>query len=140
MLAAFLADPEKFVDYAGQATEFAVQEFAKAGIQLASAVTGGAARGLEKLYRQHPRRLWTRCSRASLSRHGPGRTGRLASLLVIVGLPIRWIFRPFAWMFRPLGFAIKRIVPKRPLADASQGKIADRSRSPPRQPMRTNWD
>ena len=47
VLAAFLANPEKFVDYAGQATEFAVREFARAGIQLASAVGGGAARGLE---------------------------------------------------------------------------------------------
>ena len=35
VLAAFMANPEKFVDYAGQATEFAVQEFARAGIQLA---------------------------------------------------------------------------------------------------------
>src|SRR5262249_40425284 len=47
ILAAFLVNPEKFVDYAGQATEFAIREFAKAGIQLASAVGGGAARGLE---------------------------------------------------------------------------------------------
>ena len=66
MLAAFLANPEKFVDYAGQATEYAVREFAKAGIQLASAVGGGAARGLENLDRPDPRRLRARLSRASL--------------------------------------------------------------------------
>ena len=47
VLAVFLANPEKFVDYAGQATEFAVREFARAGIQLASATGVGAARGLE---------------------------------------------------------------------------------------------
>ena len=47
VLAAFLADPDKFVDYAGQATEFAAREFARAGITLASAVGGGVARGLE---------------------------------------------------------------------------------------------
>ena len=47
ILAAFMVNPEKFVDYAGQATEFAVREFARAGVQLASAVGGGAARGLE---------------------------------------------------------------------------------------------
>ncbi len=47
VLAVFLANPEKFVDYAGQATEFAVREFARAGIQLASAAGLGAARGLE---------------------------------------------------------------------------------------------
>ena len=44
VLAAFLANPEKFVDYAGRATEFAVREFAKAGIQLASAAGLGRAR------------------------------------------------------------------------------------------------
>ena len=47
VLAAFMANPEKFVDYAGKATEYAVREFAKAGVQLAGAVGGGAARGLE---------------------------------------------------------------------------------------------
>ena len=45
VMAAFLADPDRFVDYAGRATEYAVREFAKAGVTLAGAVTGGAARG-----------------------------------------------------------------------------------------------
>ncbi|MFO0887836.1 MAG: hypothetical protein U0790_01690 [Isosphaeraceae bacterium] len=47
VLAAFLADPDRFVDYAGQATEFAVREFARAGISLAAAAGGGVAQGLE---------------------------------------------------------------------------------------------
>ena len=47
LLAAFLANPDKFVDYAGQATEFAVREFAKAGITLAAAAGSGVAQGLE---------------------------------------------------------------------------------------------
>jgi hypothetical protein len=39
--------PEEFVDMAGQATDFAVRQFASAGIQLATAVGGGAVAGLE---------------------------------------------------------------------------------------------
>ena len=47
VLTAFLLNPEKFVDYAGQATEYAVREFGRAGVKLAGAVGGGAAKGLE---------------------------------------------------------------------------------------------
>lgn len=47
VLTAFIAAPEQFVDMAGQATDFAVRQFATAGIQLATAVGGGAVRGLE---------------------------------------------------------------------------------------------
>ena len=76
VLAAFMANPEKFVDYAGQATEFAVREFARAGIQLASAVGGGGGARPRDLDRPGPRRLRTRLPRASLPRHGTGRSGR----------------------------------------------------------------
>ena len=95
VLAAFLANPEKFVDYAGQATEFAVREFAKAGIQLASAVGGGAARGLETSIGQT---LAAYGLDFPVFRYlGMGLAGLVVvlSLLVIVGLPIRWMFRPF---------------------------------------------
>lgn len=47
ILTAFMTSPEEFVDMAGQATEFAVRQFASAGIELATAVTGGAISGLE---------------------------------------------------------------------------------------------
>ena len=47
VLALFLANPEKFVDTAGRVTEYAVEQFAKAGISLAGSVSQGAARGLE---------------------------------------------------------------------------------------------
>jgi hypothetical protein len=100
VLVAFMANPEKFVDYAGLATEFAVKEFAKAGIQLASAVTGGAARGLESS-------IATTLAAYGLDfpalRYlGMGLAGLvvLLSLMVIVGLPIRWMFRPFGWGLR----------------------------------------
>ncbi|MGP0070043.1 MAG: hypothetical protein ACLQGP_41395 [Isosphaeraceae bacterium] len=121
VLAVFLADPEKFVDYAGRATEFAVHEFAKAGIQLATTVGGGAMRGLETTLGEA---LSAYGLDVRLLRYlGMGMAGLVVvmSLLVIVGLPIRWILRPVVWMFRPLGFAIKRIVPKRPLAEAPRG-------------------
>jgi hypothetical protein len=117
VLAAFLANPEKFVDYAGQATEFAVREFAKAGIQLASAVGGGAARGLESTISQ------------ALSRYGldfpvlrylgMGLAGLVVvlSLLVIIGLPIRWILRPFVWVIRPFELLFQRIAGRRSMAE-----------------------
>jgi hypothetical protein len=107
VLAVFLANPEKFVDYAGQATEFAVREFAKAGIQLASAAGLGAARGLESSIGEslsayglnHPVFRWA----------GMGLAGLVAAsaLLILLGLPIRWLLRPFAILFRPIGFLFR---------------------------------
>jgi hypothetical protein len=102
ILAAFLANPEKFVDYAGQATEYAVREFAKAGIQLASTVTGGAARGLETTIGEA---LSSYGLNLPLLRYlGMGLAGLVVvlSFLVIVGLPIRWLFQPILWPFRML--------------------------------------
>jgi hypothetical protein len=100
ILAAFMVNPEKFVDYAGQATEFAVREFARAGVQLASAVGGGAARGLETTIGNtlagygldFPAFRYFGMVLAGLA--------VVLSFLVVVGLPIRWMFRPFAWMLR----------------------------------------
>jgi hypothetical protein len=106
VLGAFLANPDKFVDYAGQATEFAVREFAKAGVHLASAVGGGAARGLESSIGQ---------ALASYGLDAPllrkiGMAGAglvvVMAVMVILGLPIRWLLRPFTWPIRH--FANKR--------------------------------
>lgn len=100
VLAAFLANPEKFVDLAGQATEFAVQEFGKAGIQLASAVAGGAARGLD---RSIGHTLAAYGLNHPLLRYlGMGLAGLVAvlSLMVIAGLPLRWLLRPISWPLR----------------------------------------
>ncbi len=100
ILAAFLANPEKFVDYAGQATEYAVREFAKAGIQLASTVTGGAARGLETTIGEA---LSAYGLNLPLLRYlGMGLAGLvvLLSFLIVLGLPVRWMFRPILWPFR----------------------------------------
>jgi hypothetical protein len=103
VLAVFFASPEKFVDYAGQATEFAVSQFAKAGIPLASAVAGGAMRGIENSIGQVLTAYgldfpWLRYV-------GMGMAGSIVvvSLLVIVGLPVRWMFRPVLWPLKWLG-------------------------------------
>ena len=107
--AAFLANPEEFVDYAGQATEFAVREFAKAGIQLASAIGGGATRGIQSSMDQ---------TLAGYGIHGPALRYFgiglsilvvVLSLIVIVGLPVRWLFRPFGWLVRRV-VACRRVV------------------------------
>jgi hypothetical protein len=109
VLVVFLANPEKFVDYAGRATEFAVREFAKAGISLASAAGLGAARGLESSIGEtlsayglnYPLFRWL----------GMGLAGIVAAsaLLILLGLPVRWLVRPFAILFRPIGFLFDRM-------------------------------
>jgi hypothetical protein len=102
VLAAFLANPDKFVDYAGRATDYAVSEFARAGIQIAGAVGGGAAHGLETAISQ------------TLANHGldfavlryAGMT--LAGLvivvasLVLIGVPGAWLLGPLKWPLRAL--------------------------------------
>jgi len=109
ILAAFLANPEKFVDFAGQATEFAVREFARAGIQLASAVGGGAARGLETSIGQTLASYGL--DNALFRAIGMGVAGLVAvlSLMVLIGLPVRWIFRPFGFVVRPFGSLFQRM-------------------------------
>ena len=76
VLAVFLANPEKFVDYAGRATEFAVREFARAGIQLASAAGLGAARGLETSIGETLSAYGLNFPILRWARHGPGRNRR----------------------------------------------------------------
>ncbi len=102
ILAAFLANPETFVDYAGQATEFAVREFARAGIQLASTVTGGAARGLETTIGEALSAYGLNLPLLRYLGMGLAALAVVLSFLVIIGLPIRWLFRPILWPFRLL--------------------------------------
>jgi hypothetical protein len=100
ILAVFMANPEKFVDYAGQATEFAVREFSKAGIQLVSAIGGGAARGIDSSIGQA---LAAYGIDFPVLRYlGMGLAGIVvvASFMVVVGLPVRWVFWPFSWVKR----------------------------------------
>jgi hypothetical protein len=102
VMAAFLANPDKFVDYAGQATEYAIREFARAGVQLAGAVGGGAIRGLESSIAQT---LAAHGLDFAVFRYaGMGLAGLVVVLsgMVILGLPVRWLFRPLTWPVRIL--------------------------------------
>jgi hypothetical protein len=121
VLAAFLANPEKFVDYAGRATEFAAQEFTKAGIQLASAVTGGAVRGLETTIGGSLAAYGL--DLPILRSIGMALAGLVAalSLLVVLGLPVRWMFRPFGLVFRQLIVACQWITARCQLSKSPGG-------------------
>ena len=113
ILAAFMVNPEKFVDYAGQATEFAVREFARAGVQLASAVGGGAARGLETTIGNT---LASYGLDFPVFRYlGMGLAGLavVLSFLIVVGLPIRWMFRPLGFIIQPIRYGAQRIASRR---------------------------
>jgi hypothetical protein len=100
VLAAFLANPDQFVDYAGRATEYAVREFARAGVQVAGAVSGGAARGLEAT-------IGNVLSQYGLNFRfvrylGMAVAGLVVATasLVLLGIPIGWMLRPVTWPVR----------------------------------------
>jgi hypothetical protein len=106
ILAAFIADPDRFVDYTGRATEYAAREFARVGIQLASAVGGGAARGLEATIGRSLAEFGL--DFPVLRYLGMAMAGLVVILssMVILGLPMRWLtmpFRPFIRMMRGRG-------------------------------------
>jgi hypothetical protein len=109
VLGLFLANPEKFVDTAGRATQYAVEQFAKAGIRLAGAVTGGAARGLENA-------LGSALAPYGLDSEFARKAGMIAAglvaivaLLVLIGLPVRLLLRPVTWPVRVLGRSMLRV-------------------------------
>ncbi len=102
VLGLFLADPDRFVDSAGKATEYAVRMFAQAGVQLAGAISTGAARGLESTIADA---LAARgINVAALRYAGMGLAGLLvlASAMVLLGLPVRWMLRPITWPLRAI--------------------------------------
>ncbi|HWE37254.1 MAG TPA: hypothetical protein VG406_11865 [Isosphaeraceae bacterium] len=103
VLALFLANPDKFVDSAGRVTEYAVEQFSKAGIRLAGALGDGAARGLESTLGAA---LASHGLEPSLARKGGMALAAVVAFLaamVLLGLPVRLAFRPFTWPFRLLG-------------------------------------
>lgn len=100
VLGLFLANPEKFVDTAGRVTEYAVEQFARAGISLASAVGGGAAQGLETA-------IGAKLAEYGIDLELARRGGMVAAgvvaflaVMVLLGLPIRWMLRPITWPVR----------------------------------------
>ena len=100
VMGAFLANPDKFVDYAGKATEFAVREFGKAGIQIAGAIGGGAVKGLEATVAEILGRYGMNFAVARYV--GMALAGMVVvwAALVILGLPVRWMLRPVIWPLR----------------------------------------
>ncbi|MDB5349242.1 MAG: hypothetical protein JWN86_489 [Planctomycetota bacterium] len=102
VLGLFLASPERFVDTAGRVTEYAVQQFAHAGLQLAGAVGGGAARGLETAIGGVLARYGL--DSAIARRGGMILAGAVALLaaMVMLGLPVRWLLRPITWPVRAI--------------------------------------
>lgn len=100
VLAAFMADPDRFVDMAGRATEFAVREFGRAGVQLAGAVGGGAVRGLEAAVSSFLARYGLDFAVARYLGMGLAGVVVIVAGMVLVGLPVRWMLRPVLWPMR----------------------------------------
>ncbi len=102
VFAAFLADPERFVDYAGRATQYAASEFARAGVQLAAAVSAASFAGLDQGI---GRWLAARGIDSPLVRAAAMALAVMTAavaLLMLLGMPVRFAIRPFLWMMRPL--------------------------------------
>ena len=101
VMAAFLANPEKFIDTAGRITEYAAREFAREGIALAGAVGGGLASGLEQGIGSWLESLGLNV--AILRYLGMALAGLVVVLSagVILGLPLRWFFIPARWILKP---------------------------------------
>jgi hypothetical protein len=100
VLGLFLANPEKFVDTAGRATQYAVEQFAKAGIQLAGAVTGGAAKGLESAIGATLAKYGINSAVTRWLGMGLAGLVVVGALLVLLGLPARLLLRPITWPLR----------------------------------------
>ncbi len=94
VLALFLADPDKFVDTAGKATQYAVDQFARAGISLATVIGAGAARGLESSIGATLEAYGI--NHTALRYLGMGLAGLavIASAMVLLGMPVRWMLKP----------------------------------------------
>lgn len=107
VFAAFLADPDKFVDVAGRATEYAVKEFAKAGVTLTGAVTGAAVRGLDLAIGDWLSSYGLNVAAVRYLGIAVAGVVVVLSAMVLVGLPIRWFLRPLFWPLRMLGLGRK---------------------------------
>lgn len=107
VLGLYLADPDKFVDTAGRATKYAVEQFAKAGLSLAGAVGDATVRGLGGSFGSLLASWGIGPATARAIGIGAAVLVVALSLMVLLGAPIRWIFRPFGWMARLVGFGRK---------------------------------
>lgn len=109
VLAAFIAAPEEFVDMAGKATDYAVRQFASAGIQLATAVGGGAVAGLETA-------VGTWLEQQGLNFAAVRYLGMLlagwvvvSSAMVIIGMPGRVAMAPIRMLLWPVRRVVRAV-------------------------------
>jgi hypothetical protein len=107
VLGLYLADPDKFVDTAGRATRYAVEQFARAGVSLAGAVGDATVRGLGGSFGALLASWGIPVSVARVVGIGLAVLVVAASLMVLLGAPIRWMFRPFGWVMRLVGMGRK---------------------------------
>jgi hypothetical protein len=109
VLTAFIAAPEQFVDMAGQATDYAVKQFASAGIQLATAVGGGAVRGLESAVGDWLAQQGLNFAAARYLGMFLAAWLVIGSGLVLIGLPARLATAPVRWLTWPVRRAIRAV-------------------------------
>ena len=100
VLGLFLANPDKFVDTAGKATQYAVEQFARAGINLAGAISTGAALGLEASIGSALESYGI--NHAALRYLGMGLAALviLGATMTLLGMPARWLLRPVTLPYR----------------------------------------
>jgi hypothetical protein len=100
VLTVFMADPDRFIDGAGRVTAYAVDQFARAGVQLASAVGGGVMTGLGNSFSTWLTSLGIDLEIARYLGMGLAGITVILATMVLLGFPIRWIFKPFGVVFR----------------------------------------
>jgi hypothetical protein len=110
VLAAFMAAPDKFVDTAGRVTEYAVSEFAKAGLSLAGAVGGATARGLESAVGSTLAAYGLNFAAARYLGMGLAGSVIILATMVLIGLPVAWAVRPFTALVRLVKAPFRRAV------------------------------
>ncbi|WZO98349.1 hypothetical protein EP7_005410 [Isosphaeraceae bacterium EP7] len=106
VLAAFLAAPDKFVDTAGRVTEYAVAEFAKAGLSLG----GAATRGLESAVGSTLAAYGLNFAAARYLGMGLAGCVIVLATMVLIGLPVAWALRPFTGLARLASAPFRRSV------------------------------
>ena len=95
VLALFMADPDKFVDTAGNATKYAVEQFSKAGVALAGSMGDGAVKGLTNTFSGLIASLGISEGLARAIGIGLAVLVVVFSVMILIGLPIRWLMGPF---------------------------------------------
>ncbi len=102
VLGVFLANPEKFVDTAGRVTAYAAEQFAKAGVTLVGYAGEGASRGLESAIGGTLAKYGLDSALARKIGMGLAAFAALMAAMVLLGLPVRLLFRPFLWPIRAI--------------------------------------